>query len=67
MKTLRQVQWWPSRSRSCSPARAFKTSDDKADGWAMGIEEHVSGMPLVPSSHFKITEHHLRNHCRCCT
>ena len=41
--------------------------DDEADGWAVGIEEHVSGTPLVPSSHFKIIEHHLHNPNRCCS
>ena len=25
--------WQPSCSRSCSPARAFKACNDKADGW----------------------------------
>ena len=54
--------WQPSCSRSCSPARASTTCHDKIDGWDAGIEKHVGGtLLLVPSSHFKITEHHRHN------
>ena len=37
------------------------------DGWGAGIEEHVGGTSLVPSSRFKITEHHRHNLNKHCT
>ena len=42
---------------------------DKIDGGDAGIEKHVAvgGTPLVPSSHFKISEHHHHNPYRCCS
>ena len=59
--------WRPSSSRSCSPTRASTTCHDKIDGWDTGIEKHIGGTPLAPSSHFKITEHHRHNLYRCCS
>ena len=67
MKTHRQVQWRPSCSRACSSPRDVKTSNDMIDGCVVAIEKHVGDTPLVPSSLFKIIEHHLHNHYRCCT
>jgi hypothetical protein len=61
MKTPQAGAWQPSCSRSCSPARASTTCHDKIDGWDAGVEKHVGDTPLVPSSHFKITEHHRHN------
>ena len=48
-------------------AWASTTCHDKIDGWDTGIEKHVGGMPLAPSSHFKITEQHRHNLYRCCS
>ena len=45
----------------------FRECHDKIDGWVAGIEKHIGGTPLVPSSHFKITEHRRHNLYRCCS
>ena len=59
MKTPRQVPWRRPCSGSCSPARATGACGGGADGWAVGIEEHIDGTPLVLSSHSKTIEHHI--------
>ena len=59
--------WRPSCSRSCSPTRTYATRHDNIDGRDAGIEKHVGGTSLVPSSSLKITKHQRHNHHRCCT
>ena len=67
MNTPTAGAWRPSCSRSGSPTRTSTTRHDNFDGWGAGIEEHVGGTSLVPSSRFKTTEHHRHNLNKHCT
>jgi len=39
---------------------------DEINRWDVGIEKHVGGTPLLPSSLSKTNEHHRHNPNRCC-